>query len=206
MGCPVLWDGMPPGQFRYCESKNVSGPCAARMGHRFAVKSRRKRKVGTGGRSRRRPLANAGGECHNSVCRSHASDIMAKGCFAMFPALRLRRCHLLAPLILISVVTSAPAARKHENETPGVRSCPCRAGGAARRAFSEAGFAASAQGQRRLAEWRLQTSRRLHSQGARGGCQCVVEKKTGSLRLRWFWMRPSATAPRSFRCRWRWLR
>jgi hypothetical protein len=43
---------------------------------------------------------------------------MTKGCFAMFPSLRLRHRHLLAPLILISVVTSAPAARKHASETP----------------------------------------------------------------------------------------
>ena len=47
-------------------------------------------------------------------------DIMAEGCFAMFPALRLRRCHLLAHLVLISMVTSAPAARKHASETPAV--------------------------------------------------------------------------------------
>ena len=43
---------------------------------------------------------------------------MAEGCFVIFPALRLRRCHLLAHLILISVVTNAPAARKHASETP----------------------------------------------------------------------------------------
>jgi hypothetical protein len=66
------------------------------------------------------PLANAGGECNNAVCRSHASDMMAEVVFAMFPALRLRRCHLLAHLILISVVTSAPAAHKHASETPAV--------------------------------------------------------------------------------------
>ncbi len=36
----------------------------------------------------------------------------------MFPALRLRRCHPLAHLILISLVTSAPAARKRASETP----------------------------------------------------------------------------------------
>jgi hypothetical protein len=43
----------------------------------------------------------------------------------MFPALRLRRCHPLAHLILISVTISAPAARKRPSETPAL--APIRA-------------------------------------------------------------------------------
>src|SRR5271156_585333 len=38
----------------------------------------------------------------------------------MFPGLRVRRCHPLALLILISVTMSAPAARKRVSETPAL--------------------------------------------------------------------------------------
>ncbi len=107
MGCPVLWDGMPAGiTLRNSKTRNV-GICGEKETRRECT--RRK--------SLRRLSPMLVGECNN-LSADPTHDIMAEGCFAMFPALRLRRRHLLAHLILISVVTSAPAARKHASETP----------------------------------------------------------------------------------------
>ena len=104
---PGLWDGMPPGQFRILREQRLCFPTLASQGWGTRVRGEIEKKEKGGHRRKESTVASRQDWRANAIILSAAprpATSLLEGCFAMFPALRLRRCRLLAHLILISVV------------------------------------------------------------------------------------------------------